>query len=245
IGDVQTCEKDGGCGEHDDRKTPWRRPRRCDCASPRRDSHGLRHATAAPASRVMNSRRFKDRIVFCPQRAQGRIAGYRIRNGQSARTSLAVGLRPVGSAVPSSIMRTRLKLDQSARAQPTTVARAKMARRCREANSRWTVCTLSDGRSGLRSTSPNGSYGMSTRGGWSYSGLMPADLITLANFSVEIGTRLPEGGRRPGKPGAAHPGDRGFDFGSVRPTLISLLSLSMISAGVFLGAPTPCQPLAS
>jgi hypothetical protein len=184
IGDVQTCEKDGGCGEHDDRKTPWRRPRRCDCASPRRDSHGLRHATAPPASRVMNSRRFKDRIAFCPQRAQGRIAGYRIRNGQSARTSLAVGLRPVGSAVPSSIMRTRLKPDQSARAQPTTVARAKMARRCREANSRWTVCTLSDGHSGLRSTSPNGSYGMSTRGCWSYSGLMPADLITLANFSV-------------------------------------------------------------
>src|SRR5262249_43754714 len=63
IRDVQTCEKDGGRGEHNDRKTPRRRPRRCGCASPRRQSHVLReltcgHATAAPPSRVMNSRRF-------------------------------------------------------------------------------------------------------------------------------------------------------------------------------------------
>src|SRR5262249_5959191 len=75
IGDVQTCERDGGCGEHDDRKTSWRWPRRRDCASPRRESHGLRkltggHVTAAPPSRVMNSRRFKDRIAFGPQRAR-------------------------------------------------------------------------------------------------------------------------------------------------------------------------------
>src|SRR5262249_24696978 len=42
IGDVQTCQQDGGRGEHDERKTPWRGPRRRDCASPRRESHGLR-----------------------------------------------------------------------------------------------------------------------------------------------------------------------------------------------------------
>src|SRR5262245_41469696 len=38
---------------------------------------------------------------------------------------------------------------------------------------------------------------------------------------------------------------RVFSLGSARAALISLLSLSMISEGVFLGAPTPNQPLAS
>ena len=36
---------------------------------------------------------------------------------------------------------------------------------------------------------------------------------------------------------------RAFILGSARAALISLLSLSMISAGVFLGAPTPYQVL--
>jgi len=36
-----------------------------------------------------------------------------------------------------------------------------------------------------------------------------------------------------------------FILRSTRPALISLLSLSMISAGVFLGMPTPYQLLAS
>src|SRR5262249_26799202 len=36
-----------------------------------------------------------------------------------------------------------------------------------------------------------------------------------------------------------------FPLGSAGPALISLLSLSMVSAGVFFGAPTPYQVLAS
>ena len=38
---------------------------------------------------------------------------------------------------------------------------------------------------------------------------------------------------------------RAFSFESAKPALISLLSLSMISAGVFLGAPRPFQPIPS
>jgi hypothetical protein len=50
------------------------------------------------------------------------------------------------------------------------------------------------------------------------------------------------------EPGSTVPpksASRAFILGSARPALISLLSLSTISAGVFLGAPTPHQLLAS
>src|SRR5262245_37850216 len=79
----------------------------------------------------------------------------------------------------------------------------------------------------------------------SYSGLMPANLITLANFSVEPETSFPKAAGEPASTEPPSSAIRALIFGSARPTLISLLSLSMISAGVFLGAPTPCQPLAS
>ena len=39
--------------------------------------------------------------------------------------------------------------------------------------------------------------------------------------------------------------NRAFNFESARPALISLLTLSMISAGVFLGAPRPFRPIPS
>jgi hypothetical protein len=38
---------------------------------------------------------------------------------------------------------------------------------------------------------------------------------------------------------------RAFILGSASPALISLFSVSMISTGVFFGAPIPLQPLAS
>ena len=79
----------------------------------------------------------------------------------------------------------------------------------------------------------------------SYSGLIPANLITLANFSVSSEISRP---KVAGEPASAMPPNsaiRALILGSARPIPIALLSLSMISAGVFLGAPTPCQPLAS
>ncbi len=51
-----------------------------------------------------------------------------------------------------------------------------------------------------------------------------------------------------GEPGNAVPpmsANRALIFGSASPALISLLSRSIISAGVFLGAPMPYHELAS
>src|SRR5262245_10207051 len=68
---------------------------------------------------------------------------------------------------------------------------------------------------------------------------MPADLITLAHFSVSSAMSLPKSA---GKPGSAVPprlASCALNLGLARPVLISLLSLSIICGGVFLGAPTP------
>src|ERR1700738_1690494 len=81
--------------------------------------------------------------------------------------------------------------------------------------------------------------------GRAYSGLIPANLITLPNFSISSEISLPNSA---GELASATPPKsviRDMIFGSVRPILISLLSLSMNSTGVFLGAPMPCQPPAS
>src|SRR6516165_2713346 len=107
---------------------PGRRP----CPSAARSAARARPAARARRERPGGSRAAEQGDKLAPLQviehsvpSQGRIAGYRIRNGQSAGTSLAVGLRPVGSAVRSFIVvRTSLKPDQSARAQPRTVARA-------------------------------------------------------------------------------------------------------------------------
>src|SRR6516164_1774940 len=77
------------------------------------------------------------------------------------------------------------------------------------------------------------------------SALMPANLTALVHFSVSSAMSFP---KPVGEPGSAVPprsASRAFILGSTRAALISLLSLSMISAGVFLGAPTPNHPLAS
>src|SRR5262245_45003956 len=77
-----------------------------------------------------------------------------------------------------------------------------------------------------------------------HSGLMPADLITLAHFSVSSAISLPNSA---GDPGSATPRSarRTFILGSARAALTSLLSCSTISAGVFLGTPTPYHVVAS
>src|SRR5450631_1519316 len=78
-----------------------------------------------------------------------------------------------------------------------------------------------------------------------HSGLMLAARITLPHFSVSAAMSfLKSAGERTSvvEPRSAI---RAFTLGSARAALISLLSLSTISAGVFLGAPIPAQPLAS
>ena len=66
----------------------------------------------------------------------------------------------------------------------------------------------------------------------------PDHLGPLLGF---VGDELAEFGGRAGKHVPPRSAIRAFILGSARPALISLFSFSMISAGVFLGAPTPNQ----
>ena len=74
---------------------------------------------------------------------------------------------------------------------------------------------------------------------------MPADLITLAHFSVSSAISLPKFAGEPGSAVLPMLVKRAFSLGSTRPALISLFSLSITSAGVPLGAPMPHHVLAS
>src|SRR5260370_42681541 len=78
-----------------------------------------------------------------------------------------------------------------------------------------------------------------------HSGLMPANLTTLPHFSVSSATNLPNSAGVIGIPSLPKSARRAFILGSARAALISLLSLSTISAGVFLGAATPYHWLRS
>jgi hypothetical protein len=79
----------------------------------------------------------------------------------------------------------------------------------------------------------------------SYSGLIWANLITLPHFSVSSAMSLPKSPGEPASTVQSKLASRAFIFGSARAALISLLSVSTISAGVFLGAPMPYHVLAS
>src|SRR5947209_5547966 len=83
------------------------------------------------------------------------------------------------------------------------------------------------------------------RAGPNQSALMPADLITLAHFSVSPAMSLPKSAGEPGSTVPPRSASRAFILGSARAALISLLSFPMISAGVFLGTPRPNHWLAS
>src|SRR2546427_2187012 len=76
-------------------------------------------------------------------------------------------------------------------------------------------------------------------------GLAPENLTTLAHFSVSSAMSLPKSAGDPVSTVAPRSASRAFILGSERAALISLLSLSMVSAGVFRGAPTPYHELAS
>ena len=78
-----------------------------------------------------------------------------------------------------------------------------------------------------------------------YSTLMLAARITLPHFSVSSAMSLPKSADEPASGVAPRSARRAFNFGSARPALIALLSFSMMSTGVFLGAQRPFHPLAS
>ena len=69
--------------------------------------------------------------------------------------------------------------------------------------------------------------------------LIPANLTTLAHFSVSAAMNFPSSSGAIGISTTPTSASRDFAFASASTALISLLSLSMISTGVFFGAPTP------
>src|SRR5205807_10117183 len=77
------------------------------------------------------------------------------------------------------------------------------------------------------------------------SALTPANFTTLPHFSVSLAISLPKSTGEPGSAVAPHWASRAFILGSTRAALISVLSLSTISAGVLGGAPMPVQKLNS
>src|SRR5262245_42195532 len=89
--------------------------------------------------------------------------------------------------------------------------------------------------------SRNGIYGTSA----GHSALMLAARITLPHFSVSSAMSLPNSAGVIGVGSTPTSASRAFSFLSARPALTSLLSLSTMSAGVLLGAPTPYHPVAS
>src|SRR5262249_22109788 len=78
-----------------------------------------------------------------------------------------------------------------------------------------------------------------------YPALMLSAWITLLHFSVSSAMKLPKSAGDSANTVPPKSASRAFNFGSARPTLISLLSLSMTSTGVLFGAPTPYHALTS
>src|SRR6516225_817426 len=76
-------------------------------------------------------------------------------------------------------------------------------------------------------------------------GFAPENFTTFAHFSVSSAMNLPNSAGDIGICRPSKSASRALIVGSARPALIASLSLSTISAGVFLGTPTPYQKLAS
>src|SRR6266478_5142874 len=77
------------------------------------------------------------------------------------------------------------------------------------------------------------------------SGFAPENLITLAHFSVSSTMRFPYSLGDSASTSPPSSAKRALIVGSARAALISRLSVSMISAGVFFGAPIPAHALVS
>src|SRR5580704_5890660 len=78
-----------------------------------------------------------------------------------------------------------------------------------------------------------------------HSALILVARTNLPHFSVSSAMSWPNSAGEPASGVAPRSASCVFIFGSARPALISLFSLSTISAVVFLGAPTPYETLAS
>src|SRR6476620_598780 len=79
-----------------------------------------------------------------------------------------------------------------------------------------------------------------------YSGLMPANLITLVHFSIFSAMHLANSfGELGGTANTPRAANLCWMFGSSTAALVCLLSVAMISGGVPLGAPKPIQAAAS
>src|SRR5580658_7895018 len=81
--------------------------------------------------------------------------------------------------------------------------------------------------------------------GFVHSGLMFASLSTFAHFSVSSAMKLPKSAAEITNAEEPRSASRALSLGSASPALISLLSVSTISAGVFLGDPRQNNALAS
>src|SRR6516225_6398537 len=78
-----------------------------------------------------------------------------------------------------------------------------------------------------------------------HSSLLFAARITLPHFSISSVMSFPKSAGEPGSGVLPKLASREFIFGSAKAALTSLLSLLMISVGVFLGAPRPHTAVAS
>src|SRR5436305_7415081 len=78
-----------------------------------------------------------------------------------------------------------------------------------------------------------------------YSTLILAVRITLLHFSASAAMNLAKSAGEPASGAAPKSASRAFMSGSARAAFTSLFSVSMISGGVFFGAATPNQLLAS
>src|SRR6516165_5087971 len=111
----------------------------------------------------------------------------------------------------------------------------------------WSVRAASVGGTSrlVRKDSRNERYGIFGRDRADHSALMPANLITLAHFSVSAAMCLPKSVGGPPNGVAPRSASRACILGSDRAALIALLRVSITSAGVLLGAQKPPQKLAS
>src|SRR5580700_3657203 len=78
-----------------------------------------------------------------------------------------------------------------------------------------------------------------------YSGLRSANLTTLPHFAISAAMKLPKSAGEPVITMAPKSASLPLSAGSASTALVSRLSLSMISAGVPVGAPMPAQDTAS
>src|SRR5215831_8141618 len=126
------------------------------------------------------------------------------------------------------------------------------------------VILLDPGQSGLPSDllvdpsrNPSSCTNIGGRGSWNghcgnlggncpdQSGFAPENLITLAHFSVSSAMRFPYSLGDSANTSPPSSAKRALIVASARAALISLLSVSMNSAGVFFGAPIPAHALVS